>query len=47
VRRILAIEDFITAAKRIAGGDFKQTISVSSGDELEELADQFNTMAVR
>ena len=48
VRRITGpIEDFITAAKRISGGDFKQTINVSSGDELEELADQFNTMAVR
>jgi signal transduction histidine kinase/HAMP domain-containing protein len=48
VRRITGpIEDFITAAKRISGGDFKQTIHVSSGDELEELADQFNTMAVR
>jgi len=48
VRRITGpIEDFITAAKRIAGGDFKQTINVSSGDELEELADQFNTMATR
>ncbi len=48
VRRITGpIEDFITAAKRISGGDFNQTIHVSSGDELEELADQFNTMAVR
>jgi signal transduction histidine kinase len=48
VRRItVPIEDFITAAKRISGGNFKQTINVSTGDELEELADQFNTMAVQ
>jgi adenylate cyclase len=48
VRRITGpIEDFIMAAKRISGGDFNQTINVNSGDELEELADQFNTMAVR
>jgi signal transduction histidine kinase len=48
VRRITGpIENFISAAKRIAGGDFKQTIHVSSGDELEELADQFNTMATQ
>jgi signal transduction histidine kinase/DNA-binding response OmpR family regulator len=39
------VHRFIAAAKDIAGGDFKQTIELSTGDELEDLADQFNIMA--
>ena len=48
VRRITGpVADFIAAAQRIAGGDFSRPISVATGDELEELADQFNAMAGR
>jgi signal transduction histidine kinase len=47
VRRITGpITDFTAAAQRIAGGDFSHPITVETGDELEELAHQFNTMAV-
>ena len=47
VRRITGpITDFIDAAQRISGGDFSHPITVKTGDELEELAHQFNTMAV-
>jgi signal transduction histidine kinase len=47
VRRITGpITDFIEAAQRIAGGDFSHPITVKTGDELEELAHQFNMMAV-
>jgi signal transduction histidine kinase/HAMP domain-containing protein len=47
VRRITGpITDFIEAAQRIAGGDFSHPITVQTGDELEELAHQFNTMAI-
>jgi signal transduction histidine kinase len=46
VRRITGpVTDFIGAAQRIAGGDFSQHITVDTGDELEDLADQFNLMA--
>ncbi|OKO75207.1 ATP-binding protein [Bradyrhizobium sp. NAS96.2] len=34
-------------AERIGGGDFSQRIAIKTGDELEELADQFNDMGVR
>ncbi len=48
VRRITGpVNDFIAAAKRIASGDFNQAITVSTGDELEELAHQFNGMAAQ
>jgi signal transduction histidine kinase len=47
VRRITGpIGDFIAAAQRIAGGDFRQSINIDTGDELEELANQFNAMAI-
>jgi signal transduction histidine kinase len=47
VQRITGpITDFTAAAQRIAGGDFSHPITVQTGDELEELAHQFNTMAV-
>jgi len=46
VRRITGpIADFIQAAQRIAGGDFSHPIRVTTGDELQSLADQFNRMA--
>jgi signal transduction histidine kinase len=46
VQRITGpIADFTAAARRIAGGDFSQPIQVTTKDELEELAVQFNTMA--
>lgn len=41
------IEDFMTAAQRIADGDFTHPITVRTRDELEELADHFNRMADR
>jgi signal transduction histidine kinase len=47
VRRITGpIADFIAAAQRIAGGDFHQSININTGDELQEMADQFNAMAI-
>jgi signal transduction histidine kinase len=46
VRRITGpVEDFTTAAQRIAGGDFSQPIEVHTADEMEDLANQFNAMA--
>ncbi len=46
VRRITRpISDLILAAQEIAGGRYKQRIVASSGDEMEELAQQFNLMA--
>ncbi len=48
VKRITGpINDFIEAANRIANGDFTHRIKVETGDELEELAGQFNQMAAR
>jgi signal transduction histidine kinase len=48
VRRITQpIGALIRAAQEIAGGHFGQRISASTGDELEELADQFNLMAAQ
>lgn len=41
------IAELDSAARRIAGGDLSQRIAVSSGDELEELAGQFNLMAAK
>jgi nitrate/nitrite-specific signal transduction histidine kinase len=46
VRRITQpISDLITAAQEIASGHFGRRIQASTGDELEELAQQFNLMA--
>jgi two-component system nitrate/nitrite sensor histidine kinase NarX len=39
------IEKLIQAAKRMTAGEFKQRIEVNTGDEIEELADQFNLMS--
>ncbi|MFC1946495.1 histidine kinase [Chloroflexota bacterium] len=38
------IAEIIGAAKEIATGNFSHRINPATGDELEELADQFNTM---
>ena len=46
VRRITKpITELIGAAQEVAGGNFGQTISARTGDEIEELAEQFNRMA--
>jgi nitrate/nitrite-specific signal transduction histidine kinase len=46
VRRITQpITQLIEAAQEIAGGHFGRRITASTGDELEELAGQFNLMA--
>ena len=48
VRRITKpIVDLIGAAQEVAGGNFGQRIEASTGDEVEELAKQFNLMASR
>ncbi len=46
IGRILKpIKDLTRGAQRIASGDFDHTITASTGDEIQGLADQFNTMA--
>jgi GAF domain-containing protein/HAMP domain-containing protein/anti-sigma regulatory factor (Ser/Thr protein kinase) len=46
VRRITRpVTDLIEAAQRVAGGDFDQIITAQTGDEIEELAKQFNLMS--
>jgi nitrate/nitrite-specific signal transduction histidine kinase len=48
VRRIVQpIMELITAAQEVAEGDFGRRITASTGDELEELAEQFNLMAAQ
>jgi nitrate/nitrite-specific signal transduction histidine kinase len=48
VRRITKpIAELIDAAQEVAGGDFGQRITAQTGDEVEELADQFNRMAAQ
>lgn len=48
VRRITRpIMDLIGAAQAVAEGDFGQTITASTGDEIEELAHQFNRMSAQ
>jgi nitrate/nitrite-specific signal transduction histidine kinase len=39
------ITALIEAAQEVAKGNFDQTINANTGDEIEELADQFNLMA--
>jgi len=41
------IRELIGAAQAVAGGDFSQTISADTGDEVEELAEQFSLMSVQ
>jgi len=48
VKRITdPIAQFISAAKEIAGGKYGQQITVNTGDEMEELGNQFNQMSVQ
>ncbi len=48
VRRITQpISDLIRAAQEIAGGHFGRRISATTGDELEDMAEQFNLMAAQ
>ena len=44
-RVLKPVRDLTEGAKRIAGGDFDDTIAARTGDEIQALADQFNTMA--
>jgi signal transduction histidine kinase/HAMP domain-containing protein len=46
-RMVGPIQALRAGAQRIGGGDFAQRISIPTGDELEELADQFNDMGAR
>jgi len=46
IGRILKpIKDLTQGAQRIAGGDFDYTITAKTGDEIQDLAQQFDTMA--
>ena len=46
VRRVTRpVADLIDAASRVADGDLGYTIQVETGDEIEELAGQFNRMS--
>ena len=46
IGRILRpIKALTTGAQRIAGGDFEHTINTSTSDEIQALAQQFNSMA--
>ncbi len=48
VRRIMQpIEGLIGAAQEVARGNFGQTITARTGDEIEELARQFNLMSAQ
>lgn len=48
MRRIMRpISDLTDAAQEVAGGDFTQRITATTGDELEGLAEQFNRMATQ
>jgi GAF domain-containing protein/HAMP domain-containing protein len=48
VKRITKpIIELIAAAQEVAGGNFGQTITAHTGDEVEELAEQFNLMAAQ
>jgi len=48
VKRIVKpITDLMRAAQEVARGNFGQTITAQTGDEIEELAGQFNLMSVQ
>ena len=44
-RMLIPIDALRAGARRLGAGDFGHRIEVATGDELEELADQFNSMA--
>jgi class 3 adenylate cyclase/HAMP domain-containing protein len=44
-RMLIPINALRAGARRLGAGDFSQRIEVNTKDELEELADQFNSMA--
>jgi signal transduction histidine kinase len=46
-RMVGPIQALRAGAERIGGGDFAQRISIKTGDELEDLANQFNDMGAR
>ncbi|HLI98468.1 MAG TPA: GAF domain-containing protein [Bradyrhizobium sp.] len=46
-RMVGPIQALRAGAERIGGGDFNQRISISTGDELEGLANQFNEMGAK
>src|SRR6516164_390937 len=46
-RMVIPIQALRTGAARIGGGDLGQRIAIRTGDELEALADQFNSMATQ
>ena len=46
IRRIMRpVDELIGAARAVAAGDFGQTIAARSGDEIQQLAEEFNLMA--
>ncbi|MBL8056689.1 MAG: GAF domain-containing protein, partial [Anaerolineales bacterium] len=46
VRRITGpIAELVAASRQVASGNFGRTVAARTGDELEELADQFNRMS--
>jgi adenylate cyclase len=44
-RMLIPIRALNTGARRLGGGDFEHRIEIRTGDELEQLAGQFNSMA--
>jgi signal transduction histidine kinase len=46
-RMVVPIQALRRGAARVGGGDLTQRISITTGDELEELADEFNRMAAQ
>jgi signal transduction histidine kinase/ActR/RegA family two-component response regulator len=46
-RMVVPIRALQAGAVRIGGGDLGQSIAIDTGDELEALGDQFNSMAAR
>jgi signal transduction histidine kinase/CheY-like chemotaxis protein len=46
-RMVAPIQALRIGAERIGSGDLAQRISIKTGDELEALGDQFNSMAIR
>src|SRR5207248_10098378 len=46
-RMVIPIQALRDGAARIGEGDLGQRISISTGDELEALGDQFNSMAAQ